>query len=100
MGVSPKSENICENEQYPEFHQGKIFFGDKIIQPSKQYSKEVTKIAPANSVLLCVRAPVGEVNITDREICIGRGLSSISPYKAIESEFLFYWLMTQKQLKT
>ena len=32
------------------------------------------------------------MNITQREICIGRGLSSISPLCEIESVFLFYWI--------
>lgn len=98
MGSSPKGENICNDAKFIEFHQGKIFFTDKIVGYSGQYSQEITKIAPAFSVLLCVRAPVGEVNITDRGICIGRGLSAIHPYSNINTEFLFYWLQPFKQL--
>ena len=98
MGSSPRSQDICRDSNYIEFHQGKIYFSDCLLKESNQYTKNISKIAPKNSVLLCVRAPVGEVNITDREICIGRGLSSIHAYDKIQSNFLFYWLKTQKHV--
>ena len=98
MGSSPRSQDICRDSNYTEFHQGKIYFSDCLLKESNQYTKNISKIAPKNSVLLCVRAPVGEVNITDREICIGRGLSSIHAYDKIQSNFLFYWLKTQKHV--
>ena len=98
MGSSPNSQDICSDSNYTEFHQGKIYFSDYLLKESNKYTKNISKIAPENSVLLCVRAPVGEVNITDREICIGRGLSSIHAYDKIQSNFLFYWLKTQKHV--
>ena len=98
MGSSPRSQDICRDSNYTEFHQGKIYFSDCLLKESNQYTKNISKIAPPNSVLLCVRAPVGEVNITDIEICIGRGLSSIHAYDKIQSNFLFYWLKTQKRV--
>ena len=98
MGSSPRSQDICSDSNYTEFHQGKIYFSDYFLKESNQYTKKISKIAPENSVLLCVRAPVGEVNITDREICIGRGLSSIHAYDKIQNNFLFYWLKTQKRV--
>ena len=97
MGSSPKSHEICSDDNFMEFHQGKIYFSNKMLQASNQYSKNITKKAPKFSVLLCVRAPVGEVNITDREICIGRGLASIKPLCNISEEFIFYWLQPCKQ---
>ncbi len=96
MGSSPNGKNICEDPNFLEFHQGKIYFSDHIISCSNQYTKEVTKIAVPNSVLLCVRAPVGEINLTDRPICIGRGLAAIKPYDFISEQFLFYWLQAFK----
>ncbi len=97
MGTSPKGTSISTEEGNVEFHQGKIFFSDKYLLKGNQFTSEVTKIAPSNSVLLCVRAPVGEVNITQRKVCIGRGLSSINPLCEIESEFLYYCIKAFKQ---
>lgn len=74
IGSSPSSTDICNDEQYIKFHQEKNCFTDRTISGSGQVTKSITKIASPNSVLLCVRAPVGEVNITDRNICIGRML--------------------------
>ena len=97
MGSSPKGEDICAESIFTEFHQGKMHFSKQYINCSKQYTKNISKLAPKYSVLLCVRAPVGEVNMTNRDICIGRGLSSILPLDDIDSIFLFYWLKTFKK---
>ena len=94
MGQSPKGDKVFEGGNGTEFHQGKICFGDKYLKPSNQTTSEPTKRAPANSVLLCVRAPVGKVNITDREICIGRGLCAVIPLGNMSVDFSFFWLAT------
>lgn len=94
MGQSPEGINVGETVQGMEFHQGKIFFTDKIIGKSNQQTSEITKVAKENSILLCMRAPVGKINITDREICIGRGLSSIIPFFNVDTIFLYYLLET------
>lgn len=96
MGSSPKSQDICNDNQYIEFHQGKIYFSKKTLMKSNQYTRKTTKLASKQSVLLCVRAPVGELNITDRDICIGRGLASIKSLGNINEEFIFYWLHPYK----
>ena len=73
MGQSPAGDTI--NGKYgTEFHQGKINFTNKYLAESAQYTTAPSKIAAPESLLLCVRAPVGIVNITKREICIGRGV--------------------------
>lgn len=80
MGQSPKGENVFKKSEIKngvEFHQGKIYFGDKIIKESEQLTIQPTKIAEKGSILLCVRAPVGKINFTDRNICIGRGLCAL-----------------------
>ena len=94
MGQSPEGTSVSKDGDGIEFHQGKIFFGDKYINDSKQRTNNPTKIAESNSVLLCVRAPVGKVNITQRRICIGRGLSAITPISAVELDYSYYYLVT------
>ena len=89
MGQSPRGVNI-NNQKGMEFHQGKIFFGDKFLKESNIYTKEIIKIAEANSILLCVRAPVGELNITKRDVCIGRGLCALKPYYSMSNNYVYY----------
>lgn len=94
MGQSPEGSSVTEIEEGIEFHQGKIFFTDEIIAPSPQRTSKPTKIAPSGSILLCVRAPVGKVNITNRNICIGRGLAAIVTNGGILKKFTYYMLQT------
>ena len=95
MGQSPKGETVMRNSNGIEFHQGKIYFTDKYIDKSPFFTSEPTKIT-SNSVLLCVRAPVGEVNLVNREVCIGRGLCAIEPLGNISIDFCFFWLILLK----
>ena len=97
MGQSPEGVSVSNNPNGMEFHQGKIYFTDKYLSRAENYTSEVTRIAPENSLLLCVRAPVGVVNITKREICIGRGLCAIKPNYDIDEDFWFYWIQCQKE---
>ena len=97
MGQSPQGTSVSSDCEGMEFHQGKIYFTEKFLDDSKQRTCEITKIAKANSVLLCVRAPVGVVNIVEREICIGRGLCAISSYSDIDPLFVFYYLKICKK---
>lgn len=88
-GQSPKSEYYSENEGIP-FLQGNRTFG--IFYPKIDiYTKKVTKIAHKGDILMSVRAPVGDLNFAPEDVCIGRGLSSITA-KDGNNAFLFYVL--------
>jgi type I restriction enzyme S subunit len=65
-------------------------FGEIYPSPSI-YCSEPIKIAEKGDVLISVRAPVGEVNISPSRVCIGRGLAAIRCKKNKTSDlFLFY----------
>ena len=97
MGSSPSGESLSSNKAGIEFHQGKTYFSDKFISISPVKTVSPEKIAPAMSILMSVRAPVGDVNMTNREICIGRGLAAIIPFKPILLNYLYIFLMTRKE---
>ena len=88
MGQSPTGESI-NGVKGIEFHQGKIHFTESYLSQSSVYTDQPTKIAEVDSLLLCVRAPVGVLNITQRKICIGRGLCALKPKYEIDN---LYWL--------
>ena len=95
MGSSPAGESVTRNaEGGLEFHQGKIHFGEKYIRFSGDYTNAPSRIADANTALLCVRAPIGKVNITDRQLCIGRGLACIKPLCGVTVDYLYYLLLS------
>ena len=93
MGQSPDGSSLNPIDGM-EFHQGKILFGNKYLRKSSVLTNSPTKIADADTLLLCVRAPVGVVNITKQRICIGRGLCCLTPTKAINLDYAFYVLTT------
>ena len=95
LGQSPDGNSVNETNGI-EFHQGKVFFSDKYLNKSNQYTTKPSKLVQKDTVLLCVRAPVGVVNITQRDICIGRGLAGIDNIAGISSDFVYYWLQAHK----
>ena len=98
MGQSPAGNTVSEKSTGIEFHQGKMFFGDKYICPTGKYTSTPTKYAPENSVLLCVRAPVGKVNITNRMLCISRGLCAVVPLAGMPLLFVYYLLTAYENI--
>ncbi len=76
MGQSPPGNSYNENGDGMPFLQGNAEFGMK--HPSHiKYTNAPNKIVQSNTILISVRAPVGDLNIADREYCIGRGLSGL-----------------------
>ena len=77
MGQSPDSRFVFEDPYigYP-FLQGNAEFG--VVSPSPKFGcVRPAKLVKKSDVLVSVRAPVGAVNIADRDYCIGRGLAGI-----------------------
>ena len=97
MGQSPDSSTVSDVEGGIEFHQGKASFGKVFINNSGLYCTKPSKIAIPDDILLSVRAPVGTLNITDRELCIGRGLAAIRKYIDIGNKFFYYFIMALEE---
>ena len=91
-GQSPEGSYYTDESCYTEFHQGSKSFGTRELQISGVYTKKETKIAKPGSLLISVRAPVGDLNITTRRVCIGRGLAALIPDDSISRDFLWLFL--------
>ena len=76
MGQSPKSEFYNEVGEGQPFHQGVTDFGDRF-PTDRLFCTVEGRVAEAGDILFSVRAPVGRMNIADKKIIIGRGLSAI-----------------------
>ena len=86
MGQSPDSKYYTEEEQGMPFIQGCAEFTSRYPRP-KLNCTQIKKVAKAGSILFSVRAPVGRINIADRDYVIGRGLASIAA-RAIDPDLL------------
>lgn len=91
-GQSPVGSSYNSDGIGMEFHQGKKAFGDYILEQSGIWTTEPTKIAEPQDILMSVRAPVGPTNITNRKICIGRGLAAIRCRENACHRFILYAL--------
>jgi len=92
MGQAPPSSTYNKEGNGLPFLQGKAEFKEIYPSPSIYCSKPI-KIAETNDILLSVRAPVGDVNITPFRCCIGRGLAAVRAKKGkLYYLFLFYYL--------
>lgn len=88
MGQSPKSNSYNSEGIGMPFLQGNRTFGEKY-PTFDTYTTLVTKIAQAGDVIMSVRAPVGDLNITPVEMCLGRGVCSLRMRNG-NQEFLYY----------
>ena len=93
MGQSPSGEDI-KDEGVTPFMQGNAEFGSKYPH-SSYYCDNCSKHSRVGDILMSVRAPVGELNISDQVYGIGRGLCSIKSEK-FDQGFLWFYLQKSK----
>ena len=90
MGQSPASSSYNENGEGIPFFQGNADFG-KVHPRVRVWCSAPTKVAHAGDVLISVRAPIGALNIADRECCIGRGLAALTVNEELcNKDYLWY----------
>ena len=90
MGQSPKSEFYNNNGEGMPFLQGNRTFGD-LYPTFDTYTTNPTKTAKAGDIIMSVRAPVGDLNITPVDMCLGRGVCALRMKNGNQS-YLFYLL--------
>lgn len=94
MGQSPTSDSYNTEGLGVPFYQGSSEFTNKYVGDG-MFCTAPTRMAKAGDVLMSVRAPVGAVNITLKDCCIGRGLAAIrSKVSAEYNEFFLYAFRT------
>lgn len=93
MGQSPLSKFYNKNGKGIEFLQGVRTFG-RMYPTFDTFTTSFNKSSEKNDILLSVRAPVGEVNLSPRKIAIGRGLASLSPKNNIDNIYLYYLILS------
>ena len=77
MGQSPSGSSFNEDGRGIVFYQGRTEFGFRF-PLIKLFTTEPTRYAEPHSVLMSVRAPVGDINVALVKCCIGRGLAAIT----------------------
>ena len=88
MGTSPSGSSYNVTGEGDVFYQGRAEFGFRF--PTRNmYTTEAKRFAEIDSVLLSIRAPVGDINVAEERCCIGRGLASVQS-KDGNNTFMLY----------
>jgi type I restriction enzyme S subunit len=88
MGQSPPGDSYNTIKEGIEFFQGKSEFTDRY-PVVKKWTNKPSKYAKLGDILMSVRAPVGAVNLSNIDCCIGRGLAAIRCDEKINLEYLY-----------
>jgi len=96
MGQSPPGESYNEEGNGMIFYQGCTDFGNRF-PTIRKYTTSPTRFAKQGDILLSVRAPVGTLNISKENCCIGRGLACMNS-KNDAITYLFGVMINLKQI--
>ncbi|HPC66120.1 MAG TPA: restriction endonuclease subunit S [Syntrophorhabdaceae bacterium] len=91
MGQSPPGETYNHSGEGLPFFQGVADFGYRHPTP-RVYCTAPSRIAYPGDILLSVRAPIGRVNVVDKECSIGRGLSIVRPRHSADARYIEFVL--------
>ena len=95
MGQSPDSASYNDIGDGLPFFQGNADFG--ALHPTvRVWCNAPTKIAHVGDILISVRAPIGALNIADRECCIGRGLAALTVNESLCNRGFIWYAITNK----
>jgi type I restriction enzyme S subunit len=89
LGQSPKSDYYNEEGEGLPFHQGVSSYGWRFPVHERHCTKP-KRVAEDADILISVRAPVGRLNIADRKLIIGRGLTALRRNDNRQSFLLAY----------
>jgi len=95
MGQSPPGETYNENGEGIPFFQGRTDF--EIRFPSNRvYCTAPTRFANPGDTLVCVRAPVGDLNMASEKCAIGRGVAAIR-HKTGSRSYTYYTMQSLEE---
>jgi len=96
MGQSPDSSSYNGDRVGMPFFQGNADFGE--LYPTERiWCNAPKKIANPNDILISVRAPIGALNMANKECCIGRGLAAITIKDPAERNYVYHLLKAKTQ---
>jgi len=96
LGQSPPSAEVTEDEEGFPFLQGNAEFGERHPKATS-WAISPPRTAPPGSILISVRAPVGDVNRADLEYGIGRGLAAVAARNSAAMQDYLFWILANAQ---
>jgi len=92
MGQAPRGTSYNTNGAGYPLLAGAGDFGSSNPQP-KKFTTAPTKISMVDDIILCIRATIGDLNWSDKEYCLGRGVAGLRPKEGLLNKaYLWRWL--------
>lgn len=96
MGQAPVGSSYNENGEGLALIAGAGDFGQTTPEP-KKYTTEASKISKFDDLILCIRATIGDLNWSDKEYCLGRGVAGLRPIAhMLDKNYLWHFIGANK----
>lgn len=92
MGQAPSGDTYNTDGKGLPLIAGAGDFGALSPKPSK-FTAAPTKTSKPGDIILCIRATIGDLNWSDTEYCLGRGVAGLScDPETLNQSYLWHWL--------
>ncbi len=92
MGQAPKGSSYNEDGHGVPLIAGASDLGEQTPSPSR-FTDSPTKICRPGDLLLCIRATIGDLNVADRDYCLGRGVAGLrAAPERLDNRYLWHWV--------
>lgn len=96
MGQAPKGSSYNEEGDGYALIAGAGDYGDITPEP-KKFTTEPTRISEQGDIILCIRATIGDLNWSDKQYCLGRGVAGLRSKKdKLDQNYLWHFIQTNK----
>ena len=92
MGQAPSGDSYNFDGNGLALIAGAGDFGKETPEP-KKYTTAAGKRSEEGEIILCIRATIGDLNWSDKEYCLGRGVAGLFGHKdQLDQKYLWHWL--------
>ncbi len=96
MGQAPVGSSYNESGVGHALIAGAGDFGEITPEP-KKYTIKPTRISQPDDLILCIRATIGDLNWSNGEYCLGRGVAGLRPItNKLDKNYLWYFIQAHK----
>lgn len=92
MGQAPSGDSYNFDGNGLALIAGAGDFGKETPEP-KKFTTAAGKKSEKEEIILCIRATIGDLNWSDQEYCLGRGVAGLFGHKdKLDQKYLWHWL--------
>ncbi|MCF6211046.1 MAG: restriction endonuclease subunit S [Gammaproteobacteria bacterium] len=96
MGQAPVGTSYNQSGKGYPLLAGAGDFGDTTPNP-KKFTNQPARISQRDDLILCIRATIGNLNWSDKEYCLGRGVAGLRPvHDKLDRKYLWHFISANR----